>query len=228
MMIGFWEKKKLGRTTKMTLLRLLARYVKFMGGPKVETQKFIRTLERSEQQKEVVTLSGEQASRLMAETRRLEPRFYPVLLLALHGGLRRGEIFGLRCSDVDMLHGKIKVAHSYDGPTKNGKSRIVPMSDELAKALTGARDLMLREPDSKIFEQFDPNPVLRRLCAHSKVPVIKFHDLRHTFASLALTGGVNPKQVQTWLGHSSVVTTLSIYWNLTTEAADLGFLPGGK
>lgn len=224
-MLAKWGTKKLSRNTQITLMRLLGRYVTFKGGPKIDTQKFIRGLERSEQQKEVRALSSDEASKLMEAARRLEPRFYPVLLLALHGGLRRGEIFGLRCSDVDMLSGRIRVAHSYDGPTKSGKTRYVPMSDELSKVLTTARNLLLRGADDKVFEQFDPNPVLRRLCAHAGFDAIRFHDLRHSFASLALDSGVSPKQVQSWLGHSSVVTTLSIYWNLTNENADLGFLP---
>ena len=99
------------------------------------------------------------------------------------------------------------------------------MSAELSRALTGARNLLLRDPTEKVFEQFDPNPILRRMCVHAQVPRIRFHDLRHTFASLALTNGVNAKQVASWLGHSSVVTTLEIYWNLTSEEAALDFLP---
>ena len=224
-MLNIWKSHGLSRNTQITLVRLLGRYVKFKGGPEIDTQRLIRSLERSEQQSEVTALSSAEAQRLMTAAQRLEPRFYPVLLLALHAGLRRGEIFGLRCSDVDMLHGRIKVAHSYDGPTKNGKTRLVPMSPELSRALTEARNLLLRDPREKVFERFDPNPTLRRLCAHASVPEIRFHDLRHTFASLALTNGVNPKQVSSWLGHSSVVTTLSVYWNLTNETADLSFLP---
>jgi integrase len=42
---------------------------------------------------------------------------------------------------------------------------------------------------------------------------------------MALEGGTSPRQVQAWLGHSSLVTTMSIYWNLTSEEANLGFLP---
>lgn len=225
MMLGFWQGHALSRNTQLTLLRLLGRYVEFMGGPKIDTQRFARSLDRSEQQEEVRALSSSEAAKLMEVTKRLEPRFYPVLLLAMHAGLRRGEIFGLRCSDVDMLHGQIRVARSYDGPTKNGKTRIVPMSDELARTLITARNLLLRGPDDKVFEQFDPNPVLRRLLAHVGIEPMKFHDLRHTFATLALENKTSPKQVQKWLGHSSVVTTLGIYWNLTGEEASLDFLP---
>jgi len=224
-MLAEWDRRGLGRSTKITLTRLLARYVKFNGGPDIETAKFIRGLERSEQQREVTTLTPAESSSLMKRAKKAKPEFYPVLLLALHAGLRREEIFGLRCKDVDVLNGKIMVSHSYNGPTKSGKSRVVPMSAALAEALMDARNLLLRGQDEKVFEQFDPNPVLRGLCRKEGIAPIRFHDLRHTFASLALTNGVNPKQVSAWLGHSSAVTTLAIYWNLTTEVANLDFLP---
>ncbi len=224
-MLAEWDRRGLGRSTKITLIRLLVKFVKFKGGPDIEAAKFIRGLERSEQQREVTTLTRAQSSSLMRQAKEANPEFYPVLLLALHAGLRRGEIFGLRCRDVDILNGKIMVSHSYDGPTKSGKSRVVPMSAELASALTGTRNLLLRGADEKVFEQFDPNPTLRGLCRKVGIKQIRFHDLRHTFASLALTKGVNPKQVSVWLGHTSVVTTLSTYWNLTTEVVNLDFLP---
>jgi integrase len=224
-MMARWEQKGLSRNTRITLTRLLGRYVKFMGGPDIEPQKLIKSLARSEQQTEVVALSQNQAQKLMNTAQKLEPKFYPVMMLALHAGLRRGEIFGLRCGDVDMLSGKIKVSHSYDGPTKNGKSRVVPMHPTLAKALTEARNLLMRDANEKVFERFDPNPLLRRCCRRAGIREIRFHDLRHSFASMALTAGTTPKQVAEWLGHSSVVTTMAIYWHLTDTKADLSFLP---
>ena len=229
LILDSWNKQKLSKNTKITLIRLLRKYVKFNGGPEINTKYFIKSLERSEQQKEVKTLTSEQASNLMNTTKRLEPKFYPVMLLALHAGLRRGEIFGLRCGDIDMINGKIKISHSYDGPTKNGKSRIVPiMSNELSNELIKARNLLLRNPDEKVFEQFDPNPILRRLCDHAKIPILRFHDLRHTFASIALSNQINIKKVSVWLGHSSVTTTLDIYWHLTKNEPDIDFLPKCK
>ena len=220
-----WEAAGLSRATRITLTRLLGRLVSFHGGPDIDTRAAIKSLERSEQQREVTALSRDEAQKLAETAKLLEPRFYPVLLLALHAGLRRGEIFGLRCGDVDVLNGKIKVSHSYEGPTKSGRSRQVPMGRELSGALTEARNLLLRNAGARVFELFDPNPVLRRCCQRAGIDRIRFHDLRHTFASMALTSGVSPKQVADWLGHSSVVTTLSIYWNITSEKADLSFLP---
>lgn len=225
LLIKEWEKKKLSKNTKITLIRLLDKYIQFQGGNKINSQKIIKYLEKSEPQKEIKSLSINETKRLMQLTKVSEPKFYPVLLLALHAGLRRGEIFGLECGDIDMLRGNIKVSKSYNGPTKNGKNRIVPMSPELSRSLTSARNLLLRNPNEKIFEQFDPNPILKKLCKRAKIQKIRFHDLRHTFASIALTSGINPKQVSTWLGHSNVSTTLNIYWNLTNEKPDLSFLP---
>lgn len=217
-----WEKKGLSRRTRMSLVRLTARYVKFLGGPEVPTSSIIRRLDRSEQQTEVLALTHVEAEKLMGACRRLEPNYYPILLLGLHAGLRRGEIFGLRVEDIDFLKGRVRVARSYNGPTKNGKTRFVPMSGELTKALTG---VLMGSVGDRVFRQQDPNPTLRRLLDSIGAPMLRFHDMRHSFATMALEGGTSPRVVQAWLGHSSLVTTMSIYWNLTSEEANLGFLP---
>lgn len=224
-MLGEWQGKQLSRRTQITLLRLLSRYLKFRGAPTFEPRRFIKSLERGEQQQEIKALTAEEARRMMDSAASLTPDFYPILLLGMHAGLRAGEVFGLRCGDIDMLKGRIRIAHSYDGPTKSGKTRFVPISTELSKAIFGARNLFFRGVDEVIFERFDPNPTVRRLCASAKTKEITFHGLRHTFASLALEGGVSPKQVQLWLGHADLNTTLSVYWNLIKEKATLDFLP---
>jgi integrase len=226
--LHIWEEEQLSRRTRQSLLRLLGRYIEFMGGPKIKTRTFARTLERGEQQREPSVLSKQEARALMATCKRLRPEFYPILLLALHAGLRRGEIFGLTCGDIDMFKGKVRVAHNYKGPTKNGKTRYVPMSEELIREMVKARNLLLRSSTDTVFEQMDPNPILKFLCSSTKVPSIRFHDLRHTFATMALENGVSPRHVAAWLGHSSVTTTLSIYWGLNKHEFDINeFLPGG-
>jgi len=217
-----WEEKGLSRRTRISLVRLTARYIKFLGGPEVSTGNVVRGLDRSEQQEEVLALTRGQAEKLMEACRRLEPNYYPILLLGLHAGLRRGEIFGLRVEDIDFLKGRVRVARSYNGPTKNGKTRFVPMSNELTKALT---NVLMGNVGDRVFKQQDPNPTLRRLLDAIGAPMLRFHDMRHSFATMALEGGTSPRMVQAWLGHSSLVTTMSIYWNLTSEEANLGFLP---
>lgn len=217
-----WEEKGLSPRTKTMLLRLLRDYIVFRGGPTINTKNLIRVMGRSEQQQEVLALTHGQAESLMEACRRLEPNYYPILLLGLHAGLRRGEIFGLRVEDIDFLKGRVRVARSYNGPTKNGKTRFVPMSQELTRALTS---VLTGNVGDRVFKQQDPNPTLRRLLDAIGAPMLRFHDLRHSFATMALESGTSPRQVQAWLGHSSLVTTMSIYWNLTSEEANLGFLP---
>jgi len=227
--VRVWEGRSLSRQTIMSLLHLVKQYAKFYHQPCAEIRHLIAKLDRSEQQEEHTVLGKEQASLLMSECRRLEPKFYPVLLLGLHAGLRRGEVFGLRCADVDMLKGKVRVAHSYDGPTKNGRTRYVPMSAELVRVMTGARNLLFRAATARVFEIFDPNPVLRRVCYGAKLPELRFHDLRHTYATLALEAEVSPREVQKLLGHSNLSTTLNIYWGITNQETDVNrFLPGGE
>jgi integrase len=102
------------------------------------------------------------------------------------------------------------------------------MSDELEKAMIAARNLLMRPVDERVFEHQNPNPRLRRLLSLAKLPLVRFHDLRHSFATMALENGVSPRVVAEWLGHSSVQTTLSIYWNMTDNDTPLTFLPGGN
>jgi integrase len=215
-----WE-DKLSCNTIATLLRLLSRFVKFNGGPKLDTTKFIKSLARSAQEKETLVLSRPQAESLMLECQKTSPKFYPILLLGLHAGLRRGEVYGLEQGDIDYNKRKIRVSRSYDGPTKSGKTRYAPLSAELGQLLADMGT-------GRLFKVRDPNPRLKRLCKLASLPEAHFHTLRHTFATLALESGESPRKVSGWLGHASLTTTLDIYWGVINNGEEsLDFLPGG-
>lgn len=226
--LTIWGEKELAVRTRQILLRLLRSYIKHLGGPTIEIKRFHSLLSRETQQEELTVLNAEQSTLLMQSCKTVDPGFYPILLLGLHAGLRRGEIFGLHCEDIDMFKGRIRVSRSYNGPTKSGKTRYIPMSKELIAAMTEARNLLMRPPTENVFELLDPNPRLRRLLRMYQLPLLRFHDLRHTFATSALEAGVSPKQVQVWMGHSNLSTTLNIYWSLQGEEANLSFLPGPR
>jgi integrase len=221
-----WQQDNLSKRTQTILVRLLRDYLIYLNGPTLDTKRIVRTIERSEQQEEIKVLTREQATFLIETAKKYDPRFEPILLLGLHAGLRRGEVFGLRCGDIDLFKKRLRIAHSYGGPTKSGKTRYVPMSDDLERAMIAARNLLMRPVDERVFETMNPNPRLRRLLGVAKLPLIRFHDLRHTFATMGLESGVSPRVMADWLGHSSVNTTLSIYWNLTNDKTDINrFLP---
>jgi len=142
----------------------------------------------------------------------------------MHAGLRRGEIFGLQYGDINALKNRITVQRSYAGPTKNGKTRHVPMSERLTKALE-RKDYLTKPPGEAIFSVFDPNYDLKIVTRHLGIRDITVHDLRHTFATLALESGVSPRMVQQWLGHSSLTTTLNIYWSCLPSDSRMEFCP---
>jgi Site-specific recombinase XerC len=164
-------------------------------------------------------------------------RFYPVFLLALGCGMRRGEIIGLQWQDVDLDNGIVHIQQSLvttnsglkmESPKTPRSRRAIPLPEEVVKAL---KHLRLRQNEEKIryrdiyqddgfvftWEQgkvIDPNYITHlfaRLATEAGLPAIRFHDLRHLHATNLLELGVNPKVVQERLGHSSITVTMDIY-----------------
>lgn len=208
--------------TKVSILRLLKkdRPSEFHS----ELENLLKYCSKNSNSDIVKAVTKTEASHLMAICKKKYAKFYPILLLALHGGLRRGEIFGLTWGDVDFLKGYIYVKRSYDGPTKNGRSRKIPLSKELEKSLQNCYNFTERE-NTKLFSNINPNPTLAAICKEANIPRITIHQLRHTFATLALEADTSPKQVQAILGHSNVSVTLNLYWQNIHEKVNLDFLP---
>lgn len=143
-------------------------------------------------------------------------------------GLRRGEALGLQWGDLDYDGGAIRVERSYgrDGdagkrfkaPKTASSRRIIPVDERTHKWLESIRPLGAR-PGDLIFcheagTPLDPDWVSKSFgnyCVDHGLPPIRLHDLRHTFASLALEAGVPMKVVSEWLGHSGIGVTGDIY-----------------
>jgi integrase len=135
---------------------------------------------------------------------------------AIYTGARLSELRALRWGDVDFDRGLIRIGRSGDGPTKSGKVRFVPLADALAPIL---KEQKLRVGDG--FALCFPGPdgqMLPRISAifyrrfkailrAAKLPDLRFHDLRHSFASLLVAKGVNLYTVGKLLGHSSPLMT---------------------
>jgi integrase len=174
-----------------------------------------------------------------------DDRMFPLLRLVLMTGMRRGEACGLRWSDVD-LDGKVltvcqQVVHTQDGlqvcppKTKSG-DRVVPFDDDTAAALRAQQRAQARDrlawgtawaKTGLVFTNEDgsmlnPEMVSRRfnaLAERSPLPRIRFHDLRHTSASLALSADVAMKVVSARLGHSSSSFTADTYTHVVPTVA---------
>jgi integrase len=177
-------------------------------------------------------------------------RLEALYVLAVTTGLRQGELLGLKWEDVDLEAGKLRVqrtlAIAKGGPklmapkTKSSR-RTVRLTQSATNALRSHLKRQLGKIDRAgslwrenglIFASETGDPLDRRyvtthrfkpLLKRAGLPQIRFHDLRHTCATLLLGRNVNPKIVSEMLGHASIAITLDTYShvlpNMQSEAA---------
>jgi integrase len=165
-------------------------------------------------------------------------RLYAAYVLAATTGMRRGEVLGSRWQDVDLDHGRVSVSQTlvvvsgydvqYSEPKTAKGRRMIALDSQTTEALKEWResqlveralwgdayedaDLMFCREDGKPLHPDQFSDAFWRHVAAAKLPRIRFHDLRHTHATLALAAGVHPKVVSERLGHASIVITLDTY-----------------
>ncbi len=178
-------------------------------------------------------LNDEQLERFM-EIIKSDEHWYDFFYTELTTGLRRGEICGLRWEDFDEQNGKLKVRRSV-GRIKNG---VLPVGE--TKTETGTREILLplstlellkKRKENSVSDWIFPNfykpeePLnpqsaythLKVLLKKAELPLIRFHDLRHTFATHAIAGGVDAKTLSGILGHTNASFTLDTYTHVTTD-----------
>jgi integrase len=206
----------------------------------------------SRNQKEAMALSPTQVRALLAEAS--GERNEAIYIVAIHTGLRKGELLGLKWTDLDLDGGTLSVRrslkvtdHGLDfGPTKNKASRrSVPLNKSAVAALK-AHKLRQNEERLRLGELWEdqdlvfPNRVGKpinpsNLYNREYKPLLKragledegftFHSLRHTFASALCNKRVYPKVIQSLLGHSSITQTMDTYSHLM-EGLGSGALDG--
>lgn len=160
-------------------------------------------------------LSAEEANSLLLH---VDKKWYPLVLTALRTGMRRGELIALKWSCVDFILNTTTVERSdwrgILGPTKNGETRILPMSRELAEVLKRHRQ---HSPESEfVFCNSDGSRLrftqikrpIYRACREAKLRRVQWHTFRHTFASHLVMAGVGLKEVQELMGHKTLSMTL--------------------
>jgi len=203
------------------------------------------------QRREMQTWDEDEVARFL-ETAKDSP-YYVLFYTALFTGMRRSELLALRWCDVDFIFSQVYINRSLhqlrDGSyvftqPKSAKSRrtvaLTPSANitlEKYKATREGQRAMLGislKDDDLVFSTVDgkplcPNTVSRAwtiMATRSGVKVIRFHDARHTHATLMLKQGVHPKIVQERLGHATIAVTLDTYSHVVPglqEAAAVGF-----
>jgi integrase len=184
------------------------------------------------------TWSAEQVTTFLA-TAAAHP-LYPLFVMALTTGMRRGELLGLRWCDL-ALDGQPPTATivttriraggtvASSTPKTRAGNRTLVLDPHTVAVLRAHRDGMCEQraglgldvpgDDAPVFanadgSERDPSSLrmtLHRIARRASVPRIRFHDLRHTYATLALQGGDHPRAVQERLGHDDITTTLRTY-----------------
>jgi integrase len=194
---------------------------------------------------EIRPLSPEQVKMLLdtASGDRLEALY----VLAIHTGLRQGELLGLKWDDIDLKAGTLQVRRALitarggprlAAPKTKGSRRRVSLTGVASEALKGHLERQLEEIDRAgsmwqenglVFASETGAPLDRRditsrrfkpLLKRAGLPHFRFHDLRHTCATLLLTKNVNPKVVSEMLGHSSIAITLDTYSHVLPNMQD--------
>jgi len=157
-----------------------------------------------------------------------DQKYHTLFKLAIMSGARQGELFGLKWSDVDWINNQIHIQRTfnegawYKPKTKasNRKIDIGPsMMTELLvwQAVCPNNDLNLVFPNEAGKALNHANVLSRHFypaLENAKIDRIRFHDLRHTFASLLIEQGENIKYIQSQLGHANPMVTLSVYAHL--------------
>jgi integrase len=179
--------------------------------------------------KEIQPLSAEQAKKLLKVAKETQPNLYALYVLAVSTGMRSGELLGLQWRDIDLGSGVLRVRRTvFNGKVNSPKTSHGSRGIRLTKSATEA--LKQRPQDS---EWVFPTSVGTSMSVHNLhnrswkpllrsagLPNIRFHDLRHTCATLLLTKAVHPKVVQELLGHTSVQITLDTYSHLLPDMGD--------
>jgi integrase len=192
---------------------------------------------------EIRPLDREQVRALFEAAR--GDRLEALYVVAVTAGLRRGELQGLKWEDVDLEAGTLQVRRTLSEPKggyifeapKSGKGRNIRLTQRATTALREHRKRQLEERMERgslwqdhglVFPSSVGTPLLggnlnrafKATLQRVGLPEIRFHDLRHTCATLLLRQGVNPKFVQELLGHADISLTLNVYSHVLPDMGD--------
>lgn len=198
------------------------------------------------EEQEMEALTAAQVAEVLTKLRGVAS--YPLIVLALATGMRRGELLALRWSDLDLDAGKLRVERSLEQTktgglrfkppkTKHGRRTItLPANAVAALRAHRKKQLELRvatgsgklPDDALVFGHLDGSPrspralskEWKRLVAAHKLPKVTFHALRHSHASALIASGLDVLTISRRLGHGSPAITLTVYGHLFANTDD--------
>ena len=159
------------------------------------------------------------------------------ILIVMNTGLRIGEICALKWEDIDLVDSKILVSKTlqrvYDRKEKTSKiiidtpktissKREIPISSEIVRLVKPLKRVVnnsffVISNSNRPFEPRTYREIFKKILLENDLPVVKFHSLRHTFATRCVEANSNYKTISSILGHSNVVTTMNLYVHPNNE-----------
>lgn len=172
---------------------------------------------------------------------------YPLVKITALYGLRRSEVLGLKWDSIDFTNGRLTIKHTVSkvtttvckDKTKNSSShRSFPLSPEARDIFVRAKadeannrrlcgndyeenDFVFKWPTGKPFSPDYVSSHFSLLLKNNRLPHIRFHELRHSCASLLLNNGFTLKDVQEYMGHADIQMTANIYGHLDIQRKQL-------
>jgi integrase len=182
------------------------------------------------EQRVVVPLEPQAVASL---ARSITPRYELTIWLAAGAGLREGEALGLITSRVDFLRRRVHVLeqlqHRELSPLKTRASRrVVPVDDFVLQKVAAhierwPGELLVTNRLGKPVQRNSFGHCWREVVAAADLPAgIRFHDLRHFYASSLIAAGLHPKVIQQRLGHANISETMDTYGHLFPDADEAG------
>jgi len=163
----------------------------------------VKSFSEKDTQKERILTEAEE-EKLMENC---SPNLKPIIVTALNTGMRRAEILGLTWSQIDFEVRSIRIEK-----TKSGRIRHIPINDGLFKQFlklksdNGQSPFVFLNPETKR-PFLDMKTPFKRACKISGIEGMRFHDLRHTFATRLVANGIDVETVRDLLGHHSILVT---------------------
>ena len=181
--------------------------------------------------REMQVLTPDEIQRFLIQAR--YDGLFELLLVALTTGMRRGEILGLQWDDINFRTGELHIQRQaqcvdeklvISDPKTETSKRTIILPNSVLKVLAELKE----KTDSKwvfpspVNEDMPRNPQtvykrMQQILERAGCKKVRFHDLRHTFATTALANGMDVKTLSTMIGHVSAQTTLDIYSHSTEE-----------
>lgn len=201
--------------------------------------KIPKTAKKSE--KKVDFYTTEQCKKLLAATK--GTTLYDMIYITFMYGLRRSELMGLKWSAIDFDNNTLSICHTVvlqnvviaKDTTKNQSSnRVYPLLEDVKEILLRRKAqqeeykklfgdcyndtgyIFAKEDGSTYYPSYPTHSLERALDNHN-LPHIRWHDLRHSCASMLILKGWSMKDISEWLGHADISTTMNIYGHLDME-----------